>query len=110
MGLATGQMPDQPGIDGAKCQFAGARHGTRTRHVGQNPVQFGAGKIGVEHQTGLAREQRLAARGPELIAVRGGAPVLPDNGVMDRRAGRAIPHHRRFALIGNAYGGDFTRR
>ena len=39
-------------------------------------------------------------------AGRGGAAVLPDDGVMDGRAGFAIPDDGRFALVGDADGGD----
>ena len=40
----------------------------------------------------------------------GGAPVLPDDGAMERPSGRALPQHRRLALIGDADGGDVARR
>ena len=40
------------------------------------------------------------------IAVFGGAPALPDDCVMNRFAGFAIPEDGRFALIGDADGGD----
>jgi len=39
-----------------------------------------------------------------------GAAVLPDNRVMDRPAGLAVPDKRRFALVGNADGGNIARR
>jgi len=36
------------------------------------------------------------------------APVLPDDGVVNRRIGLAIPEDRRFALVSDADGGDFA--
>ena len=42
----------------------------------------------------------------QVIAVPCGAAVLPDDGVVHRLAGRAIPHHRRLALVGDADAGQ----
>ena len=39
----------------------------------------------------------------------GGAPVLPDDGVVDRLAGGAIPDDRGLALVGDADAGDVLR-
>ena len=38
----------------------------------------------------------------QLLARIRGAPILPDNGVVKRLSGIAIPDQRRFALIGNS--------
>ena len=40
----------------------------------------------------------------------GGAAILPDDRVVDRLAGRAVPDHRGLALVGDADGGDVLRR
>ncbi|MNT58838.1 hypothetical protein D3C72_1963020 [compost metagenome] len=42
-------------------------------------------------------------------AVVGGAPVLPDDGRMDRRAGGGIPDQGGLALVGDADGRDLGR-
>ena len=42
----------------------------------------------------------------EFVHDRLGAGVLPDDGVVDRLAGGLVPHHRGFALVGDADGGD----
>ena len=39
-----------------------------------------------------------------------GAPVLPDDGVVDRLAGRAVPDDRGLALVGDADAGDVLGR
>ena len=39
----------------------------------------------------------------------GGAAVLPDDGVVDRLAGRAVPDHGGLALVGDADAGDIAR-
>ncbi len=50
---------------------------------------------------------QVEVAGPlELLAPARGAAVLPDDGVVDRFAGGAIPQHRRLALVGDGYGGD----
>ena len=49
-----------------------------------------------------------SGRGPFAQARRriGGAAILPDDGVVDRLAGVAIPEDGGFALVGDADGGD----
>ncbi len=47
-------------------------------------------------------------RGDQLIADARRPPVLPHDGVMDWLAGGTVPDDRRFALVGNANGGDIT--
>jgi hypothetical protein len=42
----------------------------------------------------------------QLGAVIGRAAVLPDDGVVHRLAGGAVPHHRGLALVGDADAGD----
>jgi hypothetical protein len=39
-----------------------------------------------------------------------GAPVLPDDRVVDRLTGLAVPDHRRLALVGDAQRGNVLRR
>ena len=48
----------------------------------------------------------LVARGAKSFADRGARPALPDDGGVYGTARRALPHDRRFALVGNADGGD----
>jgi len=104
--FATGQVPDQPGIDRAESQFPGLGFGAGARHVIQQPGQLGAGEIRVQHQSGLLPEGRFMPPGPEQVALAGGAPVLPDDGMVDRPAAGAVPDHGSFALVGDADRGD----
>src|SRR5512134_1094856 len=53
----------------------------------------------------LVLEIALAQR----LAGGGGAPILPDNGGMDRRAGGAVPEDGRLPLVGDANGVDGGR-
>ena len=83
---------------------AGPLHGTRD--VLQNPLQLGAGEIGVDDETGLAPDHRGVAGFSQPVARPGGAAILPDDRVADRLAGFAIPDDGGLALVGDADGGD----
>ena len=54
---AASQTPDQECIDGAEAKLALGGAGTRALHVGEQPGQFGAGKIGIEQQAGTADKE-----------------------------------------------------
>ena len=62
MQRAAGEIPQQPGVNGAEGQFAppGALPGAG--HVIQNPAQLAAGEIGVNDQAGLAAGPAPRAR------------------------------------------------
>ena len=42
----------------------------------------------------------------EPVALPGGASILPNNGIVNRFTGLAIPQHRGLALVSDADGGD----
>ena len=104
--LALGEIPNQPAVHGAKGQFAGFGLLPGVGHVVQNPAHLAGREIRIEQQAGFAPNQLLVAGLAQLVAIRGRTAVLPHNGVVDRCAGVAIPHHRRFALVGDADGRD----
>ena len=56
-----------------------------------------------------ARDHRLVPRLAQRRAEVGGAAVLPDDGVVDRAAGVAVPDHDGLALVGDADAGDVAR-
>ncbi len=108
---AAGQLPDEPRVDGAERELAAQRPLARAGHVVEQPLELGAREIGVEDEAGLARRSVAAwpaARSSSQMRRR--PPVLPDDRVGDRPAGRAIPQHRRLALIGDADRGDVRAR
>jgi len=75
----------------------------------EDPLQLGGRKIGIDQQPG-ARGDPVAMPGlAQFGAEIGGAPVLPDDGIMDRRARGPVPDKRGFALVGDADGGDVPR-
>ncbi len=106
---AAGQVPDQPAVHRAKGQFAALGPRPRPRHVVQNPLQLGAGEIGIEHQAGAVGNGVPDAALFQGAAQRSGPAVLPHNRGVDRLACRAIPHNHRLALVGDADGGHITR-
>ena len=110
MDLAAGQLPDQPGIDGAEQQAAGFGLFPGARHVFQNPLQFGGRKIGVDDKAGLLAEEPGQAADLERVAGRTRAPALPDNRRADRFAGCTVPDNGCLALVGNADRRDLRRR
>ena len=102
MHRAAAELPHQPTVHRAKGQFAACRHVTGTVHVVQNPLQLGGGKIGINQEPGFLLHQGRCARFAQAQALGLGAPVLPNDGVVNGLAGVAPPHHRGFALVGDA--------
>jgi hypothetical protein len=98
------QTPDEPAIDGTEGElaFLGARLGAVD--VVEQPAQLGRGEVRIQQEPAALRDQRLVAGGLELAAILGRAPILPDDGVVDRLARAAIPDKRRLALVGDAEG------
>ena len=106
MDLAAGQPPEEKTVDRAEGELAGLCPRAGAFHMVEEPGDLGAGEIGVDDEAGLFGDERLEAVLGKLVADIGGAPVLPDDGVVDRLAGLAIPDHDGLALIGNADGGN----
>ena len=106
MDLAAGQPPQQEAFDGAGGERALLRRGAAAGDVVEDPGDLGAGEIGIEEQAGLGRDLVLVPGALQLVAALGGAAVLPDDGVVDRLAGAAVPHDRGLALVGDADAGQ----
>ena len=106
--VAPAQFIGEPAVDGAEGQFAALGAHAGARDVGEQPFELGRGKIGVEFEAGLALDEGGVPGGAQCVAAFGGAAVLPDDGVTQWLAAAAVPHHRRFALVGDADGGDFA--
>ena len=107
--LAAGQPPDQEAVDRAGEKLAALGALARAFHIVEQPGDLGAGKIGVEQQAGLFREFLLQPLLLQLLAERRGAAVLPDDGVVDRLAGRLVPDDDGLALVGDADRRDVGR-
>ena len=106
MGLAAGQLPDQPGFHGAEQQLALLGLLPCALDVFQDPAQLGAGEVRVDDQAGLGAEGIGQALFLQAVAILTGAAALPDDGVVDGFAGVLVPHDGGLALVGDADGGD----
>ena len=106
MNPSAGQLPDEPGFYGSEQQFPslGGNHGTGD--VFQNPMDFGGGKIGVNHQPGFLPDGFRQSRCPQMTANVRCPAALPNDGVAHRLTGVFIPHNGRFPLVGDANGGN----
>ena len=102
VGLAAGQVPGEPGVDGAEGELAApgalARAGDRV----EEPGELGSREVGVEHEPGPVPESGLVAGLPERVTSGRGSSVLPDDRVGHGAAGRPVPEHGRLALVGDA--------
>ena len=107
MDLAAGQPPQQEALD---------RAGRQRALLGRGPR---AGDVLRGSRRSWCRRNRDRAAGRSCAVTVfswparfssaqhvGGAAILPDDGVVHRLAGRAVPHHRRLALVGDADAGQ----
>jgi len=99
---ATGEVPDQPGIDGPKEGIAALGIGAQPRHMVQQPLDLGPGKVDRDQEPGPLANQILQPIALQLLADLLGAHALPHDGIVVRAARVAIPDHRGLALIGDA--------
>ena len=87
---AVRERPRDPRVDGAEAQVRGARRGRRA----------GRAATAASSPTGSGPTRTPSAAQREARADR--AQVLPAEPGPDRLAGRAVPHDRRAALVGDA--------
>jgi hypothetical protein len=104
--LPPGHAPDEPAVDGAESQFAVLSPFTGPVYVIEDPLNLGAGKVGVENQAGFFLEEVQVPLVLESVAKARRAPILPDDGVVDGSPGFAVPDDCRLALVGNTDGGE----
>ncbi len=106
MDCALGQLPNEPTVNRAKGQLTGFGHLAHARHVVQQPLEFGARKVGVDQQASLGLNGLGQPPLTQGRAHRFSAPVLPHDGMVHGLAGFAVPDHGGFALVGDAYSPD----
>jgi hypothetical protein len=88
---AAGQPPQQERIDRAERDFPGAGALGEPGWRIEQPTDFRRGEVRVDDKAGTLGDPLAETRGAPGFAQFGGAPVLPDDGVMDRAAGGAVP-------------------
>ena len=106
MGSTTGEVPDEPGVYRSGTQLSPLRPLPQPRHMIQHPADLGSGEIGVDQQSRPLRHRLPQAVGLQPVADARRAAALPDDGVVHRFAGAAVPEDRGLPLVGDAYGGD----
>lgn len=98
--LALGKVPDKPRIHRAECQLArlGALAGTGNRVQDPGNLRSGIVSIGDKPRSAgdLSGRFHIAAAPFHDFS---GTSALPHNGVANRLARNAVPHHRGFALV-----------
>ena len=109
MDLSAGEVPNQPGVHCAGAQLSPFRPCAGTGHVVQNPLDFRAGEIGVNQQSGLLRHHLPQAVRFQLVTDGGGPAALPHNGIVDGGTGLAVPEDGGLPLVGDAQGGNGFR-
>jgi len=91
MTFASGELPHQETVDGATGKIAAFQQRGYTFAVFEQPAKFTGGKIRVQHQAGFTFNQPLMALNLEVFTKIGGAPALPDDGVVQGGAGFPVP-------------------
>ena len=95
---AAGEVPDDPGVDGAEREVVVDRDVAVLEH----PGELGAGEVRVEDEAGPFANEREVAVGLEFVAAVGGAAVLPDDRIAVGHAGGAVPGDDGLALVRDA--------
>ena len=103
------QVPEQPGVDRPEEEVATGGLLPGPRDPVENPLDLGGGEVGVDHQPGLVVDQLLVTVGDQLLGDVASLLGLPDDRVVDRLTGVAVPDDRRLPLIGDPDGGDLVR-
>src|ERR1019366_3958818 len=104
----AGQLPQQPRVYGAESQTVRIGQLASIWHVIQNPGNFASGEVSIDKQAGALLYQLFMALCFELCTEYGGTAILPDDGVINRLAGCAVPNDGSFPLVGDADGGHIT--
>jgi hypothetical protein len=95
------QPPEEERVDRSEGELTALGSGAGTRHVIEDPRDLGGGEVGVEQETRPRPYELFGPRGLEARTFLGRAPVLPDDGAVDRCSARTLPDDDRLALIGD---------
>ena len=106
---AAGQPPQQEAVDRPESQLAALGPGAGSWHMVEHPGDLGRREIRVQNQARRRCHHGLRAVLLQPRAEFRRSAVLPDDRAMDWLAGRAVPDHRRLALVGDADSGDPRR-
>src|SRR5439155_8693799 len=106
---AAGEVPQQPGVGVAEDRLTAFGVGAYPVDVLQDPLDLPGREVRRRRQPGPAADHLAPA-----VAVQGGGDavgtgVLPDDRVVVRTAGAAVPHHRGLPLVGDTERGQVGR-
>ena len=107
-GLAAGEFPYEPRVDGAHEQVAAFGSLAGALNVVEQPRDAGGREVRVDEQAALLLHHVAVAFAAQLLTELGTAGVLPHHGARDRLARVAVPHHDRFALVGDGNGASLS--
>ena len=99
---AAGQFPHQPGVHSAEQDLAARSFFARFLNMVEDPLDLGAGKIGIRDQAGGLPDVVAQPLSYQVIHNACRTAALPDDGIVDRAAGVALPQDSRLALVGDA--------
>ena len=102
MDAAAGEPPDEEAVDRAEGEVAAL---TRAGQGIEQPGELGRREVGVDEEAAALADEGLMPVGAKPLADGRRAPVLPDDGVVQAGAARAVPEQRRLTLVGDADGG-----
>ncbi len=104
------EIPYEPRVDRSEEGVAGLGFLSGARHVVEQPSQLQSAEVARERQARAGAKTVLAAVARIGCDKLVGPGVLPYEGIVERRAGCAVPEDRRFALIRDADRLDVTAR
>ncbi len=106
----AGEAINQVRVDGADQSIPAGQAGGQVRPFADQPSELRRREIGIDLEPGLAPDQGTVPVVGEASADGVSATALPDDRVMQRTPGRAVEHHDRLALVGDAETSDGIRR
>jgi hypothetical protein len=99
--FTLGKIPNDPRIDRAKGELSILGSFSYSIYIIKDPFHFGSREIGVNNQSRFPADHFGMTFFFQFVTVIGSAPILPNNGIIYRLPGFAIPYDRGFPLVGN---------
>ena len=93
--MAPRELEGEPGVDRPEDRAP------RRVDVLEQPLDLRAGEVRVDDQAGSLAHELLVAPLAQLVTASGGAPVLPDQGVVDGLSRPRVPRDDGLALVGD---------
>ena len=108
-GFSSGQIPQQPAVDGAEANLTAFGTQVAIDSRIQQPAHFGGREQRGDWQAGGTLNVLFLTIVTQCVAERGAAGALPGNGRVNRFAAVAIPADGGFPLVADGQRGDVFR-